>query len=502
MNVQFEKLEINNFKDHKQLTVYFDDRTEISGKNGAGKTSIGEAITWLLYGTDLLGNKIEPQPIGTEEEVTVSLLFKADGKEIFLTKKQKKTAKYSINAVPRKATEFTDMVDSLFDKSLFYSLYSPAYFFSQHWQTQREQLLSYLSEPGEKEVLETLSTVDQDTLTTELSSHLLEDLDAINRETFRTSDNRYERASERVLTLKEQLANTDESNADVEALTSQKAELIAQRTAMEKQEDKNYQLRNKYSLAAQEIDSLKAAILRKREEALTVREQEIDSNCTACGQPLQGEAIEFAENHRKQHYNDLVKQGKKMVEQLEDLKAKLSKLEQPQQKFDQNKYTELDERIIEISGQIQLAKRASILSDEINDAEKEKQDIRKKRNNAQTIVEAIKRFKAKKSELMVEKVNDLFENITIKLYETLKNGTEKPTFEVEWNNRPYSKLSTAEKIIAGIEFANALSDKAETVVPCFVDNAESVIDLPNPKGQLITASVKKTKLSIKGVSAK
>ncbi|EII2076119.1 ATPase, partial [Listeria monocytogenes] len=150
-----------------------------------------------------------------------------------LTKKQKKTAKYAINEVPRKATEFADMIDSLFEKNLFYSLYSPGYFFSQHWQTQREQLLSYVTEPGEKEVLEEMNEIDRTLLSTELNKHLLDDLEAVNRETFKNSDKQYERASERVLTLKEQLSNASEVNMDIKEITEQKDALIAERTAIE-----------------------------------------------------------------------------------------------------------------------------------------------------------------------------------------------------------------------------------------------------------------------------
>ena len=65
------------------------------------------------------------------------------------------------------------------------------------------------------------------------------------------------------------------------------------------------------------------------------------------------------------------------------------------------------------------------------------------------IVDAIKEFKTKRSELMVSKVDDLFTSISVKLYETLKNGEERATFEIEMDGKPYSKLSTAEKIKAG-----------------------------------------------------
>ncbi|EAC4158315.1 ATPase [Listeria monocytogenes] len=500
MKIVFKQLTLENFKNHKNLVVDYEQVTQISGKNGFGKTSIGEAVTWLLYGTDLLGTKIEPQPLGTEEEVHVSLLINADGKDLLLTKKQKKTAKYAINEVPRKATEFADMIDSLFEKNLFYSLYSPGYFFSQHWQTQREQLLSYVTEPGEKEVLEEMNEIDRTLLSTELNKHLLDDLEAVNRETFKNSDKQYERASERVLTLKEQLSNASEVNMDIKEITEQKDALIAERTAIELKEDKNVQLRNDYADAEQKINALKERILRKREEALNVREQKIEENCEYCGQTLQGDSIEHAIQYRKEHYNRLVTAGKIMVEELEASKARLAKLENPEKNFDRVKYKEIDEKILELSGYIQSVGQTEKLHKQIADAELEQQRIRKQRNKSQSIVEAIKRFKAKRSDLMVEKVNGLFENITIKLYEVLKNGTEKPTFEVEWQQKPYSKLSTAEKIIAGIEFANTLSLKAETIVPLFADNAESVIELPKPTGQLITATVKKTKFTVKGVS--
>ncbi|EHM7936197.1 ATPase [Listeria innocua] len=500
MKIVFKQLTLKNFKNHKNLVVDYEQVTQISGKNGFGKTSIGEAVTWLLYGTDLLGTKIEPQPLGTEEEVHVSLLINADGKDLLLTKKQKKTAKYAINEVPRKATEFADMIDSLFEKNLFYSLYSPGYFFSQHWQTQREQLLSYVTEPGEKEVLEEMNEIDRTLLSSELNKHLLDDLEAMNRETFKNSDKQYERASERALTLKEQLSNMNETNIDVKELIEQKNRLVGERENLEKEEDKNYKLQNKVNIAEQEINMLKSAILSKREEALSVRNQQVEEKCVNCGQSLQGDAIEHAIKHKTECYNNLVKQGKSMVEQLEKLKEGFSELEKPQQKFDREKYKEIDVKVLELSSYIQSVGQVEKLKKQIAESELEQQRIRKQRNKSQSIVEAIKRFKAKRSDLMVGKVNGLFENITIKLYEVLKNGTEKPTFEVEWQQKPYSKLSTAEKIISGIEFANALSLKAETIVPLFADNAESVIELPKPVGQLITATVKKTKFTVKGVS--
>ena len=47
------QLEIKNFQGIKSKTVVFDQVTNISGDNATGKTTIGNAITWVLYGSSL-----------------------------------------------------------------------------------------------------------------------------------------------------------------------------------------------------------------------------------------------------------------------------------------------------------------------------------------------------------------------------------------------------------------------------------------------------------------
>lgn len=49
---------LKNFKNHKNLSISFDNKqTIIYGDNGAGKTSIGEAIAWCLTGSNLFGTE-------------------------------------------------------------------------------------------------------------------------------------------------------------------------------------------------------------------------------------------------------------------------------------------------------------------------------------------------------------------------------------------------------------------------------------------------------------
>lgn len=147
MQVKFKSLSLQNFKSHQDLTVEFGDTTQITGDNAKGKSSIGESIIWLLYGMDLLGSKLDPTPVTYESDSTlVSLLIEVDEKQVKLGREiSGKRNKYYVNDVPSKATEFNQVIEQLFDKDLFLSLFNPNYFFTMHWQKQREMLLQHVT---------------------------------------------------------------------------------------------------------------------------------------------------------------------------------------------------------------------------------------------------------------------------------------------------------------------------------------------------------------------
>ena len=91
MQLKFKRLTLENFKSHRNLEVKFGDLTKISGDNARGKSSIGEAIPWILYGTDALGSKLDPSPVTYEADETLgSLLLNVDGKHLLLGRELKK----------------------------------------------------------------------------------------------------------------------------------------------------------------------------------------------------------------------------------------------------------------------------------------------------------------------------------------------------------------------------------------------------------------------------
>ncbi|PIC05515.1 hypothetical protein CS060_04365 [Anoxybacillus flavithermus] len=501
MVITFKKMSLANFKNHATLEIEFGDITNIQGRNGAGKSSIGDAITWLLYGTDIMGNKLEPKPIGEDDaETKVELLLQVDDKQILLGRSQKKTAKYYINEVPEKATKFNELVVSLFDKDLFLSLFNPIFFFTQHWQEQRKQLLQYVSEPLNKEVLAAMSKIRANELETQLKKHSLDDIEKIHRERYRKRDTEYVRASERVRTLTEQLEKFRENISDISALQAELKSLQEKRFKMDEHLLPQREIQLKRAGLEKDIQVVKQNILRQKEIAAQIQAETIQENCHTCGQPLNDEAIEKVKANKTARLKKEVEIGKLMVEQYNTLIEQLKQL--PVVEVQPIDTTEIDARILELKGQIQQHSQVEQLKQEIESSKQQLEIIRQERNDSLSLIDAVKEFRSKQAELMVQKVDKLFEKISVRLYEEQKNGELRDTFEIEMDGKPYSKLSTAEKIKCGLELIEVLSKQSGVIAPTFVDNAESILSFAKPSGQLIVARVVDTDFEIKNVSLK
>jgi DNA repair exonuclease SbcCD ATPase subunit len=503
MQIAFKTLALKNFKNHKSLTVNFGDVTNIKGRNGAGKSSIGDAITWVLFGTDSSGSKLDPRPIDLEEgtESTVEVLMSIAGKDVLFGRVQKKTAKYFINGIPKKATEFNEFIENQFDKNLFLSLFNPSHFSTQHWQDQRGQLLQYVREPLNKEILAELPQVDRERLEGPLKKHSLDDLDKLHREKVRTNDKAYERAAERVQALEEQASKNDGSTFDLEAAQKEIESLHKQKTAM--QEESVIRQRSKTARSRMEgqIDNLTDQITQQTHVVQSIKDEKVQEICGNCHQPLTEEAILKVKENRQVRFNKEVATGKALVQKVNELKKSLSDMPVAEAAtHDEPNLIEV--KLMELQVKVKQAEKASSLAEDIEAAKEKKEAIRKELVTSKGIVDAIKEFKTKRSELMVSKVDDLFTSISVKLYETLKNGEERATFEIEMDGKPYSKLSTAEKIKAGLEVIEVLSKQSEVVAPTFVDNAESILNFSAPAGQLIVARVVDEDLTIQAIEAK
>lgn len=492
MQIKFKTLNLTNFKCHKDLEVKFGDLTKILADNYQGKSSIGEAITFLLYGNDLMGSKLDPTPVTYEaDSSSVTLLLSVEEKDVLLGREiANGTNKFYINEVPSKATEFNEIVIQLFDKDLFLSLFNPNYFFTMHWEKQRSMLLQYVTAPANKEVFKELPKLQAEKLAELVKKHSLEQLEKIHRENKNKKDKAYIAAQSRTKTLKEQLGQQG-SIVPIESLTVELKQLTKERDEKELITDAAGNANGRINVLHNQIDNLTVQIDKGRNDHTGLKGQAIDTNCHSCGQDLEDEAKAVAEKNKENqlqniadHINPLIQQRKAFREELSTLNG----VEVPADLKEDIK--KLQDKIFGIEHEINKHKQIEQLDKDIESATTDEIDIKESLNESVFILGAIKAFDAKEAEMQAEKVQELFENLSIKLFETVKSsGENKATFIVQMDGKDYLKLSLSESIRAGLELRDVLSEQSDVIAPCFVDNAESITKFKVPNGQLITAKV-------------
>lgn len=183
MDIRLKSIHLENFKCHKSLTITLDGRNaSIYGDNATGKTSVYDALTWLLFGKDSAGNgekNIEIKPLAPDGSVKdhqaiteVEAVLLADGGEISLKRTYKEawstkrgsseatydgnTSEYFVDGVPCKANAYKSRVAELVDEEQFRLLTTVSYFPDKlPWQKRREALFSLFGALDDRQIMET-----------------------------------------------------------------------------------------------------------------------------------------------------------------------------------------------------------------------------------------------------------------------------------------------------------------------------------------------------------
>lgn len=89
-----------------------------------------------------------------------------------------------------------------------------------------------------------------------------------------------------------------------------------------------------------------------------------------------------------------------------------------------------------------------------------------------------------------QRINAMFKIVRFKMFAKQINGGEVETCEATVNGVPYNNgLNNAMRIIAGLDIINAICKFEGVTAPIFIDNAESVNDIPETVSQLIALVV-------------
>jgi exonuclease SbcC len=102
---------------------------------------------------------------------------------------------------------------------------------------------------------------------------------------------------------------------------------------------------------------------------------------------------------------------------------------------------------------------------------------------------SIEQFTKAKMDMLEARINGRFKLVRFKMFEDQINGGQVEACTTLISGVPFDNANNAARIQAGLDIINTLSDHYGVCAPVWVDNRESVIDLPETKSQLINLVV-------------
>lgn len=176
--MRLEQLTIERFKGVSHMELDLRGKSaDIYGDNATGKTTIADAVTWLLFDKDTDGRKVfSVKPLNADgtvkepgAETSVEGMFTQDGKTIALRKTYREvwarkrgsaqaeltgnTSDYYLNGVPTTARAYAQAIDAMIPAALVPMLSDPTYFArTLEWKKRRAVLLEMAGDVEDADV--------------------------------------------------------------------------------------------------------------------------------------------------------------------------------------------------------------------------------------------------------------------------------------------------------------------------------------------------------------
>lgn len=176
-HLKLEKLTLRNFKGIRSYVFEPNGKSaNVFGDNRTGKTTLADALTWLLFNKDTLGRSPEAFGIKTRDvdgEVLTGLEHEVEGvfagglklrkvyKEKWTKPRGASKAEFSghttdhyFNDEPVQAGEYKERVEQIMSEELFKILTIPSHFpETMHWTDRREILFSLVGDVAPEDIL-------------------------------------------------------------------------------------------------------------------------------------------------------------------------------------------------------------------------------------------------------------------------------------------------------------------------------------------------------------
>ena len=420
-------LTIDNFKSIKHLQIDFNgaDAT-IYGQNGAGKTTIIDAVCWLISGKMSDGKAGESANLHDSNKITTVEITMNSG--IKLRRECNGKSLYFVQGVPCNATDFKFQVAELFKNSVP-ALLTPFNFCRLHYSERRNILLNLFA----KNISVDLADFE----------YIADELQKVSPEQIIKSNTYNKKQLEKELAQIPARIDEIQKNiveVDTEKINSDIAEL-----------------EKKISAKLEEVKICQAASSKKLENYnmalnLETQAQEIEEKISDLRSEYRNNEIEL--NRLRRDYSDVQK-------------ATSGTCPTCGNKIPASNIAQIKAREGEIISQ---GKEISISAD-ISNCDKK--------------IYLAESYIRRKIEVLESSINRHFQFVKFKMFEDFKTVEGvKDCCDPFLNGVPYAALSKGEQLKASLDILNTLQKAFGVKLPVFIDDAEnytsnSFLDIPN-----------------------
>lgn len=250
---------------------------------------------------------------------------------------------------------------------------------------------------------------------------------------------------------------------------------------------KGKQYKAEYDRAVEQQTKLTGLIAKLEDDALEIKGNiEIKKNNI----PVAGNADEAIANDKEciALRNDIAEIANQL--QVEVPQADVSEL--------QNEKADSNAAIADINKR--LGKRAMIerVNKEIADLEEKRIANNQAKADLEKWEDVYLRFQKAKDEVLMQRINGLFNVVSFSFVKEQKNGGEKVTCYCMVNGVPYADVNACGKVNAGLDIINAICATKGISAPIFIDNRESFNQIIHTISQIVNLKVSNDKsLTIK-----
>ena len=509
--MKIKKMQWRNYKGLADGEILADGcDVVISGRNGSGKSTIAEMLSFVLFGKvtgsikryDENGLTNRDRLIhGAEIEFDTGLKLR---RQISDSASGGLTAKLYVDGAPVQKRQFDMTVENL-THGAGELILNPFAIFTMTSRERRNLIARTFGTISEREIL---STPDKAELAAMLGGLTAESFIAKCKAELKPRQLEAREIPARLEELERQqnsAANTLSLNELDDALTAKRAEqsqLLIPTAQPQIPTQRIGELERQEAFLSRQLErerARRAALLKDYRQVKASRA----GNCPTCGQPI---PFDVFEAKRGERLLEITTEGQYTAAQIAELETELSnvraelatnrqKAEQSREQAEQSakleatrleKLSAVNAAIRELETKRLQAETAATVGKRISELTARERTLNEEIATLEGKLARAEKFQHERLQRFEEEINGNFEYVCFKLFDRLTDGTPREVCEAMIDGVPYQSLSKGEKLKAALDIWRALQRRYGVELPLIIDDAESYtansfVDVPNQK---------------------